>query len=751
MLKKEKQITHVKNVNLKYIHRIYKLMKKHHLSVISVAISSAFMAQTALADDAASTVLNNDLETIVVTGKQVDKPLKDVAGSISVITEQDIEKQVISDMSQLFKYDPSIEVTGDAGQAQNIIVRGMGGDRVLIIKDGMRMNEGYGANGLNDIVGRGFIDTDTVKQVEIAKGAASSLYGSDALGGIVVFTTKDASDYLQDGEDFAGKVKFGYNSISEQFSAGGTLALRTGDFEHLLHATQRSGEEQQNFHETEPALDIDSTSILYKGKYNINDTDYVSISADLWDQEVKGDYAYGLLEYFRTLPGYTVLEENSTSEQDNKSFQLRYYSETPTAVYDVLSVSLYKNDTEQTDIEYGKLDINANFGFPVIEIRDMWKTSVYTQDTVGLLSHASLKLNDMHTIGYGLDIENSESTRTEVKLYSVEGVPKNGYPQESAKFPKTEVKRAGFFINDEISLLDGQLTLTPGARFDNYEMTANGALKADGEAYKDFDESNVSLNIGALYKFTDSIAGFAQYGQGFKVPAYDLAYIDHDNSIYGYKIVPSEDLSPEESDTFEIGVRGHAGDFFFSGAIYYNEYDNFLSTEVVDIETSINPWTGEPSDVIVYQYRNIDAVTIKGVEASVRYHINDEFAVYANAAYNDGEDDTTGDYLSTLTPLSGVVGLSYTAQNFSTDVVMNWADDMKKANDGEFKASGYATVDVLMSYEVNEDIIVNFAVNNLFDREYIRQAGLGSHANNTDMKGFTESGRTFAANVSYHF
>lgn len=160
---------------------------------------------------------------------------------------EDIEKQVVSDMSQLFKYDPSVQVTGKVGGAQNIIVRGMGGDRVLMIKDGMRMNEGYGADGLNDIVGRGFIDTDTIKQVEIAKGAASSLYGSDALGGIVVFTTKDASDYLDEGDTFAGKLKAGYNDVNRQYTIGGTLAFTTGQVEHLLNGSYRDGEEQQNF------------------------------------------------------------------------------------------------------------------------------------------------------------------------------------------------------------------------------------------------------------------------------------------------------------------------------------------------------------------------------------------------------------------------------------------------------------------------------------------------------------------------
>lgn len=722
--------------------------------VLACAVAAALSSQAVIADELDNSTAATgaeELETIVVSGTRTKKALKDVAGSISVLTQEELDKQVVTDMSQLFKYDPSVQVTGSVGQAQNFVVRGMGGDRVLMIKDGMRMNEGYGADGLNDIVGRGFIDTDTLKQVEVAKGAASSLYGSDALGGIIVFTTKDAADYLSDGETFAGKVKFGYSDASRQYSLGTTLALVTGDFDHLLSLTTRDGEEQQNFSETKPALDIESTSILYKGKYKINDTDFVALTADIYNQDVTGDYANGLLEYFRNLTGYNVVTENSTSEQENESFQLRYYTETPTAIYDVLNVSVYSNETEQTDVEYGQLDINANFGFPLIEIRDMWKTSVYTQETVGLLSNASLKLNDTHTIGYGLDIENSESTRTEVRLYEVEGVAKPGYPQESDKFPKTEVNRAGFFINDEITLADGKLTVTPGARFDTYEMDPNGATQEDGTEYKKFDESNVSLNLGALYRIDDSVSVFAQYGQGFKVPAYDLAYIYHDNSLYGYIVEPSGDLSPEESDTYELGLRGSVGDFFFSSAAFYSKYDDFLSTEYVRTESVVNPYTGQASDVYVYHYTNIDAVTIKGIEASVTYHLNNEISVFANAAYQDGTDDETGDYITSISPLSGIAGISYSGEKLSTELILNWSKRMTKVNEGDAEVAGYGKVDWLVNYDVTEDVRFNLSVNNLFDKEYVQYANVAGHASSDSQEYAASPGRSFSANVSVSF
>lgn len=721
-------------------------------ALLASAISTAlFMTPNVLADDIADDTVNSGLEVIVVSGSKTEKPLKDVAGSISVITQEDLEKQLVNDMSQLFKYDPSIQVTGNTGSAQNIIVRGMGGDRVLMIKDGMRMNEGYGANGLNDIVGRGFVETDTLKQVEVAKGASSSLYGSDALGGIVVFTTKNASDYLSDGETFAGNVKIGYNDVGKQSAIGTTLALATGKFEQVLNLNYRAGDETQNYDGTRPELAIESTSVFYKANYNFSSTDTLSFTADIWNQEVKGDTAYGLLEYFRDLDGYDIVKESNNSEKDNQSYQLRYHSEKSSTFYDILNVSLYLNSTEQEDIEYGQLDIDANFGFPIVEIRDMYKTAVFQQETLGFISNASLSLNETHTIGYGLDIETSESKRTEVKLYEVEGVPKDGYPQETNKFPTTDVFRAGVFINDEISLLDNKLLVTPGARFDIYEMDPNGALKESGEAFTKFDESHVSLNIGALYKFSDTVAAFAQYGQGFKVPAYDLAYIEHDNSIYGYKIVPSDDLSPEESDTFEIGLRGHVGDLFFSTAVYYNQFDNFLATELIDIESMVNPYSGQETQVQVYQYQNIDSVTLKGIEASVRYHLDDHFSVFANAAYQDGENDDTGEYLNSITPLSGIAGISFEQASLSAELIVNWADRMNKVNEGNLEIAGYGTIDLLATYEFTDNLTVNLALTNLADKEYVQYLNGANYKDASTLNDVTEPGRSFSATVRYAF
>lgn len=144
--------------------------------------SFKFTALASLLISSGSTLAENVIDDhIVVSGSRFEQKLEDVTGSVTVITEQDIERQLAVDLQTMFKYDPSISSTGSGAGAQTLTVRGVGGNRVVFIKDGRRTNDGY-AGGGGYLVGRNYFDVAGVKQVEVAKGAASSLYGSDALG-----------------------------------------------------------------------------------------------------------------------------------------------------------------------------------------------------------------------------------------------------------------------------------------------------------------------------------------------------------------------------------------------------------------------------------------------------------------------------------------------------------------------------------------------------------------------------------------
>lgn len=703
-------------------------------SLILIPTVSAFeVSATAKAD-----------EVILVTGKKPEQSLDEVAGSIAVATQEQLERQLVTDMNQLFKYDPSINITGGSGEAQNFVVRGMGGDRILMIKDGMRMNEGYGANGANDIVGRGFIDMDTLKQVEVAKGAASSLYGADALGGIVLFTTKDPMDYLANDE-FYSSVKTGYTSANEQANLGATFAFATGDVSHLINVSGRRGSENQNFYETKAPLDVDSNSLFYKGVYQLSAHTQAKFSADLWEQDVLGETADALAGPFRSLAkwGYIITDESKTNAKENSSYKLSFHNSDNSVLSDEFNVAFYLNNTTQKDVEYVRLDINAPM-FGQVGIRDMWANYAYEQETVGVISNAvkTIEADGLsHSIGYGIDIEQSTSQRT-VHNYRIQN-DEVTTDETSDKFPENEITRFGLFINDSVALSD-DTTLIGGLRWDSYDMKPQNGAEAE-VIYSDLSEQQLSPNLGLIYQHSDGLSSYVQYARGFKVPAYDLAYLNHDNSIYGYKVVPSDDLSPEKSDSFEIGLRGEFGDFSVSSAVFYNEYEDFINIKLLDIV----------DDVAIQQYQNLDQVTIKGAELNLTYFINEEMSVFANTAYQDGKDRNTDRYISEISPLSGTLGMGYQQDNWGGDILLRWSDDMRKVNEGEVKTAGYGAVDFNAFYQVNDKLTFNAAVTNLTDRKFTNFSSVaGTHKEglNEDEANYRLSaGRQFSVSARYSF
>ncbi len=690
----------------------------------------------------------NDDQVLVVVGAKIKQELDDVAGSVSVMTDEQIQKQAVSDMSDLFRYEPGIEVSGSSGTAQNIMVRGMGGDRIMMVKDGMRMNEGYGADGANDVVGRGFIDIDTIKQVEVGKGASSSLFGADALGGVVVFTTKDPEDILA-GEDFFLKIKTNYDQRSNLHGAGFLTAFGSGDFSTMMNYRETRADETKNYADSKDPRSVDGRSILLKSTYKIDNHQKVSFTADLFYQET--DFS---LSTWHSLP---VNIFTNHRDQENTSYTISYsHTNAETPLFDSIDVNLYNNNTEQVDDSF--MNINY-FGSYILE-----KTNVdkLLQDTSGLsLSlFKKLKTGDFsHGISYGLDLDSSDTSRPrhEVRINVDEGVEiKN---EHFAPFPQNDTVRGGLYLQDQIEV--GDFQIIPGVRYDYYKMDPddNDPLyleeAVEGTMVSEFSENNLSPRLGVIYTINDNLNLYGQYSSGFKVPPYDLAYLSVEilfGPVYGIKIEPAEDLVPEESDSYEIGLRGQYQDFNFTLATYNNAYDNMIVAQFVRTDEHVTPFGTAYIDVS--QYQNIESATIKGVELSAQYAFNDMFTLYGNYNMLDATNDETGDYLTSMRPNSGTLGLTTFFNNqLTADLITRYASDMTKNNEGYQTTSGYVVFDLMINVDITDNLRMNFSIFNLSDEEYTQYGTISGmpESNTKDWSLYTETPRSVSVRFDYTF
>ena len=738
---------------------------KPDLNSLAFGVATALFAMgssTAIAQDAAQADDSEVIEKIVVTGSRFEQNIEDVAGSISVMTEVDIENQMVTDMSQLFRYEPGVYITGSSGTAQNIIVRGMGADRVMMTKDGMRMNEGYGADGLNDVVGRGFIDMDTVKQVEVAKGATSSLYGADALGGIVAFVTKDASDFLKE-DDFYADVSATYDGPSSQTGIGVLSAFRLGSLNTMISYKDRSGNETENFTDERQHAEIDSTNLLVKADYVINDVRTLTFSFEQYEQEVlrpdsgepKGNYV--------GLPGWTINLEESFNEKTNDSYRIRYRAkDAGVSFYDHLDASVYLNETEQSDLFHLNHDTPTPMGPG--GSRDQIKTDLFAQETVGVGLAFGKQLGDFesaHHLSYGIEWDATESyrPRREQRIQSDGTVTRDDL---TAPFPKNDTERLGIYLQDAINL-SGGLSLVPGLRYDYYSMepkSDEGYENSTGDAAElaeKISDNHISFRLGLLHEISGNLSFYAQYAQGFKVPPYDLAYFYFDHVAFsgnGIRIVPSADLVPEESDTYEIGIRGSVGDMDYDLSAYKSEYENFIQIAYIETVSEINTDFGFPLplDVDVFQYRNIEATEISGIEFRLNYSVSEDFNLFLNGEWMDSEDLSTGEQLTTIRPLSGTLGANWSKNRFAFDAMLKWADSMDKHPEGALTTDSYTTLDLFARFVVSDKFSLGVGVLNAFDEDYIDYSSIaGIPDDGRDLTLYSEPGRTISANMKYRF
>ncbi|MGQ2930464.1 MAG: TonB-dependent receptor plug domain-containing protein, partial [Sphingopyxis sp.] len=178
---------------------------------------------------------------IVVTATRTEKSVEDVPLTISLITEEQIANELATDIRDLIRFEPGVSVQrqparfgaalGATGRAGNdsFNIRGIGGNRVLIQVDGVRVPDGFSFGA--QAAGRGdYVDLGLVKSVEILRGPSSALYGSDGLAGAVSFVTSDPADFLPGGKSVGGLVRGAYSSADDEFSETAILAGRSGDW-----------------------------------------------------------------------------------------------------------------------------------------------------------------------------------------------------------------------------------------------------------------------------------------------------------------------------------------------------------------------------------------------------------------------------------------------------------------------------------------------------------------------------------------
>ncbi|BDX05271.1 TonB-dependent hemoglobin/transferrin/lactoferrin family receptor [Planctobacterium marinum] len=699
--------------------------RTNQMTLIAAAISATLCVPTMHVSAEEADAFEG--ETMVISGSRIEQKLEDTAGSVSVVTAEDINQFMMTDLKSLFRYEPGISTSGSGAQPQTLTVRGVGGNRLVYIKDGRRSNDGY-AGGGGFIVGRGYFNTDTVQQIEVAKGAASSLYGSDGLGGIVVITTKDPEDYLQGDSYFLG-AGLGYDGAADELRLDFTGAVETGKWALSAAVSHTDGSEVQNYQETLPGYESSSDALLFKAVRQLAAQQSLKFTLDIFEQEVDQVIIQGA---------------NETRDSDQShAFSVDYHNENTTALWDSLDLQAYFSQYEQRSDQVlastrGYTDYN-DYRFE----QDIWGLrAVFSKSfTSGAVSHQLV---------YGVDHDKYDTFRPRIKTRVLNDGSTEFSDEPQKAFPGADTSLTGVFMQDNISWTDSPWSMVVGGRVDFFDMQPKQDSLYDGDELKAIDETAFSPKVGFVLDASEQTALYVQYVEGFKIPPHDQAYQSHGVEPV-YQILPNSDLESEESQTLEAGVRFNNNDLAMEINGFYSEFDNFIESTLIGIEDTFIPGLSKQ----LFQYQNIDQTRIKGIEMSVGQNLSAELDWTVNLAWAEGKNQDTGQALTSISPLQGNILVNYSWNNwqFSNAIrVAKGMTDVPQDSEGNdlIRSNGFAVWDMYATY-YGDNWQLNAGVENLFDKEYVRYENIAGLAADADTEQFSETGRAFNVRLSYQF
>jgi len=661
-------------------------------------------------------------DTITVVAHRQPRQLSEVAGTVTVIDEERLARDMVIAAADLVRYEPGVTLDGGGTRFgfNGFRIRGVGGNRTAVVIDGVPVADQFNIGSFAN-TGRGLLELGLSRSVEILRGPASTLYGSKALGGVVAITTLDAPDLLGD-EDRAKRVGFRGATDSDRARLSAATAFAGDHFDLLIAgATQRSGEvEVASLPSGLPVdrLDREHNAVLLRSG---RDTQYGRIRLTLdgmretRDSDIRAMLGSGRLVFTEELLG------------DDRRHQWRALLDQELAPIGPVSRGQWRLWHQQTDVLQESHEQRPNAPTPV----NVFRRFEYSQETSGLgadLESDFRAIGLKHRLGYGFEYSRSEilDKRDGLETNRITGESTSVIIGESLPlrdFPRSRVSELGLYLHDEIELWRGGPTLSPAIRYEYYDLSvlSDPLFEASFPNAETTELTTTSWlpKLGLVWPVGKSMELFAQYARGLRAPPFEDVNIGLEYPQFRVRAIANPDLEPERGRTVEVGLRWRGREARAELAVYRNDYKDFIQTRA---PLGFDPASG----FLLFQSINRDRVRIEGGELRFRQHLGSGFTAEIAAEWSHGTDRDTGRNLPGVSPPGAIAEISWLSPSamMETRLIATAARGQYELinEDGEalFSAPGYLTVDWMTRWFPRDNLEVSVGLFNLADRQYWR-------------------------------
>ncbi|ABA87714.1 cobalamin uptake ligand-gated TonB-dependent outer membrane channel [Syntrophotalea carbinolica DSM 2380] len=435
------------------------------------------------------------LEPVVVTATKIETPTREVASSITVVTAEEIEEKQQRTVLEALRDVPAVDVvqSGGDGQQTSVFMRGANSEHTLVLIDGIEVNDPISPSKAFNFAN---LTTDNVERIEILRGPASALYGSDAIGGVINIITKKGQGkpsitLSAEGGSFethhetvslsGGTQLVNYALSASYLDSNGITAARWSDGNH-----ERDGYENLTTSlrlGLTPTKNFDLDFIL---RYMETDTDIDNSAGPLGDD-----------------PNYTTEEE-------------KLFFRTQAGLYLFDDLWEQKLGFSITDYDRSTRD-DTDAAHPLDWVRSSYQSTLYKVDW-----QHNLYLHKTNTLTLGIEHEEEEGKN---KFLS-----ESAYGPWNTYYPRQKTRTTGYYVQDQFKLWNRFFT-TLGLRLDDHEEFGRRVTYHVASSYI-FDSTGTKIR--------------ATWGTGFKAPSLVQLY---DTNFGG-----NPDLNPEKSEGWDVGI-----------------------------------------------------------------------------------------------------------------------------------------------------------------------------------------------------
>lgn len=666
----------------------------HALSGVAAAIALALSAGVVSAEDVVQT------ETVHVTASRVEQELLDVPMSVSVMTSEDFERESGKTIADYLDSIPGVEVQNDGSQGlKRIQIRGESTFRTLVMIDGQKVSEHKSMSGTPILV-----DPSQIERIEVIKGPASVLYGSDAIGGAVNIITKKGGR-----KPFEGYVTGGLDtSASGKTLAGGVAGHVNGWSYRINGSVEDFGELDTPVGKVENTEFTSRSGSLFLA-YDINESIQVGGTFDTYDLESKSANQIGILEgsmrdFYVDIPEWKRSKGALFVDMKNLTDNLvrlrldTFYQKTTKEMENLVqpaAMPLSMQNWADNDLRQTGFSMQSDW-----QLGEHYLVAGYEY------SHDDLDAQSRFTMAGGM-MDTRESYDAKQETHSV---------YASAESP----------VTDEFTLNYGvRYTWVSGEATMKGQEHGMGGGAPYGEK-NDASDGHAVFNLGAVWHVLDDVALRASWAQGYRYPTMQELYIT--TQMGGGIAYANPDLKPETSDNFEVGVRWESERVSLDAALFYNMADDYITD--VTVGTS-----GMYSQIT--RFMNVGEATTYGLETTLSYALPYDLEPYVNLTLMRRKFEQNGisTYDSGTPEITSRLGVKWTPEwnglHIRTDAyadVMSASDSSNlDPTDEEITHIGGATTFNLtggVSFGKDDAYALDAGFYNIFDKKYTKSGSL---------------------------